>query len=149
MYMDNIPFFRCDALTDTPRSVGKFLVAALLNPRAARNTTLVVHSFTATPNEILAEYEKQTNSKWEVSYTSIERLREIEKEEYQIYSPMATVVTLRRIWTDGGTLYKFYDDSILGEVDSETLESQVAANIIKQEQGEGNFPSLLRKLSLT
>ncbi|KIV88822.1 hypothetical protein PV10_08460 [Exophiala mesophila] len=129
--------------------VGKFLVAALLNPRAARNTTLVVHSFTATPNEILAEYERQTDSKWEVSYTSIERLREIEKEEYQIYSPMATVVTLRRIWTDGGTLYKFYDDSILGEVDSETLESQVAANIVKQEQGEGNFPSLLRKLSLT
>lgn len=129
--------------------MGKFLVAALLNPRAARNTTLVVHSFTATPNEILAEYERQTNSKWEVSYTSLERLREIEKEEYQVYSPMATVVTLRRIWTDGGTLYKFYDDSILGEVDSETLDSQVAANIVKQEEGEGNFPSLLRKLSLT
>lgn len=108
-----------------------------------------MHSFTATPNEILAEYEEQTNSKWEVSYTSVERLREIEKEEYQIYSPMAAVVTLRRIWTDGGTLYKFYDDSLLGEVESETLQSQVAANIVKQEQGEGNFPSLMRKLSLT
>ncbi|KEF56233.1 uncharacterized protein A1O9_07814 [Exophiala aquamarina CBS 119918] len=128
--------------------VGKFVVAALLNTRESRNTTLVVHSFTATPNEILAEYEEQTGAKWDVSYTSMERLKEIEKEEYQVYSPMAAVVTLRRIWTDGGTLYKFYDDSLLGEIETETLQSQVAAQIIKQEEGEGNFPSLLRKLSL-
>jgi hypothetical protein len=129
-------------------SVGKFVVAALLNTRESRNTTLVVHSFTATPEEILAEYEEQTGCKWDVSYTTMERLKEIEKEEYQVYSPMATVVTLRRIWTDGGTLYKFYDDSLLGEIDTETLQSQVAAQIVKQEEGEGNFPSLLRKLSL-
>lgn len=109
----------------------------------------MVHSFTATPNEILAEYEEQTGAKWNVSYTTMERLKEIEKEEYQVYSPMAAVVTLRRIWTDGGTLYKFYDDSLLGEIETETLQSQVAAQIIKQEEGEGNFPSLLRKLSLT
>ena len=129
-------------------SVGKFVVAALLNTRESRNTTLVVHSFTATPQEILAEYEEQTGAKWDVSYTSMERLKEIEKEEYQVYSPMAAVVTLRRIWTDGGTLYKFYDDSLLGEIDTETLQSQVAAQIVKQEEGEGNFPSLLRKLTL-
>ena len=79
----------------------------------------------------------------------MERLKEIEKEEYQVYSPMATVVTLRRIWTDGGTLFKFYDDSLLGEVETESLQSQVAAQIVKQQEGEGNFPSLLRKLSLT
>ncbi|EXJ85034.1 hypothetical protein A1O3_05709 [Capronia epimyces CBS 606.96] len=128
--------------------VGKFVVAALVNTNASRNATLIVHSFTATPHEILAEYEAQTGTKWEKSYTSVERLREIEKEEYQVYSALATVVTLRRIWTEGGTLYKYYDETILGHIETETLESQVAANIRKQEDGEGNFPSLLRKLSL-
>jgi len=128
--------------------VGKFVVAALLNTAAARNTTLIVHSFTATPHEILAEYEEQTGCTWEKSYTSLERLKEIEKEEYQIYSALATVVTLRRIWTEGGTLYKFYDEGILGQIESETLQSQVAANIRKQQEGEGHFPSLMRKLSL-
>ncbi len=131
----------------TSHSVGKFVVAALQNTTASLNTTLVVHSFTATPNEILAEYEQQTGCEWEKSYTTVDRLKQIEKEEYQVYSPLATVVTLRRIWTDGGTLYKFYDDTIL-EIDSETLESQVAANILKQEEGEGDFPSLMRKLTL-
>ena len=108
----------------------------------------MVHSFTATPHEILAEYEQQTGCKWEKSYTPVERLKQIEKEEYQVYSPLATVVTLRRIWTEGGTLYKFYDDMVL-QIESETLESQIAANIRKQEEGEGDFPSLMRKLSLT
>lgn len=145
--MNNLPR-QSNVHADNASSVGKFVVAALNNPRESRNTTLVVHSFTATPHEILAEYEKQTNTRWEVSYTSMDRLKEIEKEEYQVYSPMATVVTLRRIWTDGGTLYKFYDDSLLGEIDTESLQSQVASQIVKQEHGEGNFPSLLRKLSL-
>ena len=125
------------------------MVAALVNSNASRNETLIVHSFTATPHEILAEYEDQTGAKWEKSYTSFDRLKVIEKEEYQVYSPLATVVTLRRIWTEGGTLHKFYDEAILGCGDEcESLESQVAANIIKQEEGEGHFPSLLRKLSL-
>ena len=129
-------------------SVGKFLVAALINGAASRNTTLNVHSFTATPHDILAEYEEQTGVTWEKSYTSMERLKEIEKEEYQVYSPLATVATLRRIWTEGGTLHKFYDDILLGSVDTESLASQVAANIARQEEGDHPFPSLLRKLSL-
>lgn len=125
------------------------MVAALTNTTASRNATLIVHSFTATPQEILDEYESQTDSKWETSYTSLDRLKEIEKEEYQVYSPLATVVTLRRIWTEGGTLYKYYDETILGQIETETLASQVAANIRKQQEGEGDFPSLMRKLSLT
>jgi hypothetical protein len=129
-------------------SVGKFVVAALLNGNASKNATLIVHSFTATPHEILAEFEEQTGSKWEVSYTSVDRLKVIEKEEYQIYSPLATVATLRRIWTEGGTLYKYYDESLLGSIDTETIYSQVTANITRQEEGEQPFPSLLRKLSL-
>lgn len=130
-------------------SVGKFVVAALINGNASKNATLNVHSFTATPHDILAEFEEQTGSKWEVSYTTMERLKEMEKEEYQVYSPLATVATLRRIWTEGGTLHKFYDDDILGSVDdTENLCSQVAASLVRQEQGEQPFPSLLRKLSL-
>ncbi|EXJ85945.1 hypothetical protein A1O1_06314 [Capronia coronata CBS 617.96] len=128
--------------------VGKFVVAALINTNASRNATLIVHSFTATPHEILAEYERQTGVTWEKSYTSLERLRQIEREEYQVHSRLATVVTLRRIWTEGGTLHKYYDETVLGHIETETLESQVAANIRKQEEGENNFPSLLRKLSL-
>lgn len=124
-------------------------MAALLNPRISRNTTLIVHSFTATPNEILEEYERQTNSKWDVSYTSLERLKEIEREEYQVYSPLASVVTLRRIWTEGGTLYKYYDESLLGHVETETLEDQVARNVQKQLLGENMLPlNMLRKLSI-
>ena len=130
-------------------SVGKFLVASLLDGRASRNTTLFVHSFTATPHEILAEYEEQTGSTWQRSYTSLDRLREMEKAEYQIHSPLALVATLRRIFTEGGTLYKFYDDSLLGSMDAENIYSQVTANITKQEDGEHPFPSLLRKLSLS
>lgn len=123
-------------------------MAALVNNNASRNATLIVHSFTATPHEILAEYEAQTGSTWEKSYTSLERLRQIEKEEYQVYSPLATVVTLRRIWTEGGTLHKYYDETVLGHIETETLQSQVAAGIQKQLEGENHFPSLLRKLSL-
>ena len=130
-------------------SVGKFVVAALLNGNASKNATLIVHSFTATPHEILAEYERQTGVKWDVSYTTLERLKVMEKEEYQVYSPLATVATLRRIWSEGGTLYKYYDESILGNIaDTETVESQVRANIERQQGGDQPFPSLLRKLSL-
>ncbi|RMZ81287.1 hypothetical protein DV737_g2553, partial [Chaetothyriales sp. CBS 132003] len=129
--------------------VGKFVVAALLNGNASKNATLIVHSFTATPHEILAEFEEQTGTKWDVSYTPLDRLKEIEREEYQIHSPLATVATLRRIWTEGGTLYKYYDESILGSIDTETMYSQVTANITRQEEGGSPVPSLLRMLSNT
>jgi len=72
----------------------------------------------------------------------------MEKEEYQVYSPLATVVTLRRIWTEGGTLHKFYDDELLGTIGTETLESQVKSGIEKQAgNDEGPMGSLLRTLS--
>lgn len=119
-----------------------------MNGNASKNATLIVHSFTATPHEILAEFEEQTGCKWDVSYTTVERLKVIEKEEYQIYSPLATVATLRRIWTEGGTLYKYYDESLLGSIDSENIYSTVTSNITRQEEGDQPFPSLLRKLSL-
>lgn len=127
--------------------VGKFVVAALINYMVSRNTTLIVHSFTATPNEILAEHERQTGRSWEKNYTCVKTLRAMEKQAYQIYSPLATVLTLRRIWTEGGTLHKFYDDSLLGFVETETLEDQVRLNIAKQTGRVPGGMSLLRTLS--
>lgn len=108
---------------------------------------MIVHSFTATPNEIIAEHEAQTGEKWETNYTCMPRLRVMEKEAYQIYSPLAAVMTLRRIWTEGGTLYKFYDDTLLGYVETETLEDQVLLNIRKQTGEIPSGTSLLRTLS--
>lgn len=127
--------------------VGKFVVAALINYMTSRNQTLIVHSFTATPNEILEEYEAQTGQSWKKSYTDIKKIKTMEKEAYQIYSPLATVLTLRRIWTEGGTLHKFYDDSLLGFVETETLESQVQLNIAKQTGQVPAGTSLMRNLS--
>jgi len=127
--------------------VGKFVVAALINYTFSRNQTLIVHSFTATPNEILAEYEAQLKKKWEVNYVDTKTLQAMEKEAYQIHSPLAAVLTLRRIWTLGGTLHKFYDDSLLGFVETENLEDQVRLNIAKQVGRVPGGISLLRTLS--
>jgi hypothetical protein len=51
----------------TMRDVGVLLVAALLHPGTAEGVgevrTLKVNSFTATPEEIVKEYERQTGEK--------------------------------------------------------------------------------------
>ena len=127
--------------------VGKFVVAALINYMHSRNQTLIVHSFTATPNEILAEYERQTCRTWQKSYTDVKTIKRMEKEAYEVHSPLAAVMTLRRIWTEGGTLHKFYDDSLLGYVKTDTLSEQVTLNIAKQTGLIPSGMSLLRTLS--
>lgn len=86
-----------------------------------------MNSFTATPNQILAEFEKQTGVKWEVSYTPLSKLKEIEKSAWEAGVGWATGATLRRIWTEGGTLYdKPRDNAIIGEPKVETLDEQIA-----------------------
>ncbi len=85
-----------------------------------------MNSFTATPLEILAELEKQTGSKWDVSYTSLDKLKLLEKEGYETGAPWATGATLRRIWTEGGTLYDRPRDNVLiGDPPMQTLADQV------------------------
>lgn len=116
-------------------SVGKLVVAALQHPEASKNATLKVNSFTATPAEILAEYEKQTGSKWDVSYTPLEKLKESEKQAWAEGSPIATAYTLRRIWAEGGTLYEKRDNGLIGDPEMETLADQVRQNIVKQTEG--------------
>ncbi|KAF2720386.1 NmrA-like family protein [Polychaeton citri CBS 116435] len=111
---------------------GKLVVAALKNAEAAAGKALKVNSFTATPKEILAEFEKQTGGgKWDVEFTGLEELKRLESEAWEKGEPLATAFTLRRIWTEGGTLYPGdgRDNGIIGEPEMETLEEQVAKSV--------------------
>lgn len=110
-------------------------MAALEHLDASRNAILIVNSFTTTPAEILAEFEKQTNSKWDVSYTPLEKLKEIEKQAWDDGLPYATLATLRRIWTEGGTLYEKRDNGVVGDPEMETMADQVGQVIAGQIQG--------------
>lgn len=106
-------------------------MAALQYPAASKNKVLIVNSFTTTPDEILAEFEKQTGTKWEVEYTSLPRLRELEEQAWKDQDPMATAFTLRRIWTEGGTLYDKRDNELIGDPPIETMADQVRQAIEK------------------
>ena len=114
------------------KDVGVLLVAALLHPEASKGKALKVNSFTATPAEIVREFERQTGEKWEVEYVSFEDLRKGEAEAWENENPMATAWTLRRIWGEGGTLYDERDNGRIGEPRMETLEEQVEMAIEKQ-----------------
>jgi superfamily I DNA and RNA helicase len=113
-------------------SVGKLLVAAIINNEASRNQALKVNSFTTTPNEILAEFERQTQSKWEREYTPLPELKQLEQELWEANNPLAVVATLRRIWTEGGTLYETTDNGKIHAPDMDTLETAVARAIEAQ-----------------
>ncbi|KAI1808816.1 NAD(P)-binding protein [Daldinia bambusicola] len=94
--------------------VGKLVVAALRHPEVSIGKALKVQSFVTTPNDILAEFEKQTGSKWTVEHTPIQKIREVENEKWNANDPIATLYTLRRIWAEGGTPYDKTDNEILG-----------------------------------
>ncbi|ORY00910.1 isoflavone reductase family protein [Clohesyomyces aquaticus] len=113
----------------TMRDVGVLLVAALKTSTAEKERLLKVNSFTTTPNAILAEFERQTGGKWEARYTSLDKLKELEKQAWEGQSPISAVYTLRRIWTEGGTLYEGRDNGKIGEPGLETLEEQVRKQI--------------------
>lgn len=113
--------------------MGKLVVTCLQHPSESEDKILIVNSFTATPNEILAEFEKQTGEKWAVSYTSLEDLKKVEAQAWDEGAPYATPATLRRIWTEGGTLYsKPRDNGLVGDPKMETLADQVKQIIEKQ-----------------
>jgi len=112
--------------------VGKLVVKALLHPESSRNRALKVNSFTTTPLEIVAEFEKQLKEKWSVSYTPLERIHELEKQAYAEKSPSSTVCTLRRIWAEGGTLYEKRDNGLIDADDMDSLEDAVKVAISTQ-----------------
>ncbi|KAJ5625627.1 hypothetical protein N7510_001936 [Penicillium lagena] len=95
-----------------------------------RNRALCVNSFTTSPAQIQAEFERQTGSKWNsISYTSLPRLRELEAKAWEDGKPAATAVTLRRIWTEGGTLYAQRDNVRIREPRMMGLEEVVRNEI--------------------
>lgn len=112
--------------TDALVSVGKSLVAALRHPEQSYGRALKVQSFVVTPKEVLDEYQRQTGAEWAVSYTSLERLKEVESQLWADGVPAATGATLRRIWAEGGTLYERNDNELLGLAgELESLETAV------------------------
>ncbi|KAF2714067.1 NAD(P)-binding protein [Pleomassaria siparia CBS 279.74] len=137
----------------TMHDVGQLLVASLRTPFPHSSSSssspsspssssspriLKVNSFTTTPTAILSEFEKQTGTKWDVSYTPLDELKKAEKEAWEAKNPMATRWTLRRIWAEGGTLYEERDNGKIGEPETESLESQVRKAV---EKGTSGFQS--------
>ncbi|KAL1627848.1 hypothetical protein SLS54_002114 [Diplodia seriata] len=117
-------------------TMDELVVAALQHPEHTANRALIVNSFTTTPKEILAEYERQTGgAKWDVSYTPLPALERAEKGAWEQGVPHAAVATLRRIWTQGGTLYESRDNDLIGAPESESLASAVAKAVEAQESG--------------
>lgn len=102
--------------------MGKFVATTLRNPEVSFGKALKVQSFIITPNEVLAEYEKQTGAKWEVTKTPLDAIRKFEADLWKEGNPRATLVTLRRIWAEGGTLYAKNDNELLG-LKPENLDS--------------------------
>ncbi|KAF1928841.1 NAD(P)-binding protein [Didymella exigua CBS 183.55] len=116
----------------TMRDVGRLLVAALKTPSDSSQRILRVNSFTVTGKESVGEFEKQTGSKWEVWYTPLEELSKLEEQAWEEDWPSKTPLTLRRIWTEGGTLYESRDNGKIYFDDGlETLEDQVRNTIAK------------------
>ena len=93
-----------------------------------------MNSFTTTPDEILAEYEKQVDAKFDVQYTSLDELRKLEQENWEKNGIGATGWILRRIWTEGGTLYESRDNEKIGFTNQETLEDVVSRAVKTQVQ---------------
>ena len=115
----------------TMRDVGKLVVAALLHPEASKNKALRLNSFTTTPKQIVSEFEKQTGGEaWRVDTTSIDKLSNMESEAWEKQDSRATAYTLRRIWTEGGTLYEKRDNELIEMEDRvDTLQDAVAQAI--------------------
>ncbi|KAJ5367699.1 hypothetical protein N7541_001640 [Penicillium brevicompactum] len=117
----------------TMQDVGTLVLNTLLHATGeTRNSALCVNSFTTTPDKIQAEFERQLGGQeWDVSRTSLARLRELETEAWETGKPAATGVTLRRIWTEGGTLYAKRSNGAIGEPKVMGLEEVVANEIAR------------------
>jgi hypothetical protein len=114
------------------RDVGRLLVAALQTATGSSERILKVNSFTATGDETVKEFEAQTGEKWDVRYTPLDELRMLEQQAWQEDWPSKTPLTLRRIWTEGGTLYESRDNGEIGfDEGLETLGDQVKSTIAK------------------
>lgn len=118
-------------LADYCASVGTLVLNTLLHATAeTRNAALCVNSFTTSPDQIQAEFERQLGGQpWNVSRTSLEKLRKAEAAAWEAGNPATTVLTLRRIWGEGGTLYAKRANELIGEPKVMGLEDVVANEI--------------------
>ncbi|VBB76528.1 Putative reductase [Podospora comata] len=105
--------------------VGKFVVGTLRHPEESFGKALKVQSFIVSSNEVLAEYEKQTGAKWEVTKTPLDDLKSLETDLWAKGNPRATSATLRRIWAEGGTLYEKNDNDVLNVEGLDSLADAV------------------------
>ncbi|GAM38996.1 isoflavone reductase family protein [Talaromyces pinophilus] len=111
----------------TMKDTGDLVLAALRHPGSATfNKALKVNSYTTTPAEIQAEFERQVGGGWTVQEVSLDALKEFEKTAWKDGRPDATLFTLRRIWAEGGTLYEKRDNDVIGEPATLTLKDTVA-----------------------
>ncbi|EED23852.1 isoflavone reductase family protein [Talaromyces stipitatus ATCC 10500] len=110
----------------TMKDTGDLVLAALRHPSASFNKALKVNSYTVTPAEIQAEFERQTGGGWTVHETSIDGVKEFEKTAWETGRPDAAIYTLRRIWAEGGTLYEKRDNDVIGNPELLTLKDTVA-----------------------
>jgi hypothetical protein len=126
-------FFNLRITKSVYHSVGTLVLATLRHPSVSFNRALCVNSFTTTPAAIQAEFERQTGgTPWEdVQVTSLSRLRELEQQAWEEGKPYATVLTLRRIWTEGGTLYEKRDNDVIGNPPMTTLE-EIVEQLVKE-----------------
>ncbi|KAI1372066.1 isoflavone reductase family protein [Hypoxylon crocopeplum] len=113
----------------TMSDVGRLLVAILKHPDVCDNKDVKVNSFTTTPDDILAELERQTDCKWRVKYTTLEELRRLEAEAWETGNELASIYTLRRIWTEGCTVYEKTDNEAIGMTKMDTLEMVVQSAV--------------------
>ncbi|KGO38899.1 hypothetical protein PEX1_093700 [Penicillium expansum] len=115
----------------TMKDVGTLVLNTLLHATAeTRNAALCVNSFTTSPDQIQAEFERQLGGQpWNVSRTSLEKLRKAEAAAWEAGNPATTVLTLRRIWGEGGTLYAKRANELIGEPKVMGLEDVVANEI--------------------
>lgn len=105
--------------------MGKFVVGTLRHPEESFGKALKVQSFIVSSNEVLAEYEKQTGAKWEVTKTPLDDLKSLETDLWAKGNPRATSATLRRIWAEGGTLYEKNDNDVLNVEGLDSLADAV------------------------
>ncbi|EEA27794.1 isoflavone reductase, putative [Talaromyces marneffei ATCC 18224] len=111
----------------TMKDTGDLVLAALRHAGPATfNKALKVNSYTTTPAEIQAEFERQVGSGWTIQEVSNDALKEFEKMAWKDGRPDAALFTLRRIWAEGGTLYEKRDNGVIGEPEVESLKDTVA-----------------------
>lgn len=103
------------------------MVAALQHLEVSFGAVLKIASFTKSPNQILAEYEKQLGEKFNVKYIPLDDVKELEKKYWDEGNPRGTVGTLRRIWASGGAVYDKLDNEAIGlhEDQLQSLEQAV------------------------